>query len=157
MDPRPAGDLPAHFAALPDPRVERTKRHPLLDIVTSAVCAVIAGADTWVAVAAFGRRTEAFLRQFLTLPKGIPSHDTFGRVFAALDPAAFEPCVLAWVQATVQATAGQVVAIDGYPLGDDAAALARPGGGEGTASPRQCLGRCQSCRPGPGGGGGEVE
>jgi predicted transposase YbfD/YdcC len=116
MDPRPAGDLQAHFAAPPDPRVERTKRHTLLDIVTIAVCAVIAGADTWVAIEAFGRRKEAFLRQFLGLPNGIPSHDTFGRVFAALDPAAFETCFLAWVRATVRATAGQVVAIDGKTL-----------------------------------------
>jgi predicted transposase YbfD/YdcC len=112
----PGRELRDHFAELPDPRVERTKRHGLLDLVTIAVCAVIAGADTWVAVETFGRRKEAFLRQFLALPNGIPSHDTFGRVFAALDPAAFETCFLAWVQATVQATAGHVVAIDGKTL-----------------------------------------
>src|SRR4030095_6546189 len=116
MDRCPAGELQTHFAPLPDPRVERTKRHALLDIVTVAICAVIAGADSWVASEPFGRRKEAFLRQFLTLPNGIPSHDTFGRVFAALDPAAFASCFLAWVRATVQATAGQVVAIAGKTL-----------------------------------------
>jgi predicted transposase YbfD/YdcC len=116
MEPGPAGSLRVHFAPLPDPRVERTKRHRLLDVVTIAVCAVICGADTWVAVEAFGRRKEGFLRQFLALPHGIPSHDTFGRVFAALDPVAFETCFLAWVRATVRATGGQVVAIDGKTL-----------------------------------------
>ena len=105
-----------HFAALPDPRIERAKRHALLDIVTIAVCAVIGGADTWVAVEAFGERKEAFLRRFLALPNGIPSHDTFGRVFAALDPAAFEACFLSWVRGAARATAGQVVAVDGKTL-----------------------------------------
>jgi predicted transposase YbfD/YdcC len=112
----PGRGLRDHFAALPDPRVERAKRHQLLDLVTIAVCAVIGGADTWVAVETFGNRKEAFLRQFLELPNGIPSHDTFGRVFAALDPAACEACFLAWVRGAVRATGGQVVAIDGKTL-----------------------------------------
>jgi predicted transposase YbfD/YdcC len=77
---------------------------------------VVCGADTWVAVAQFGHRTEAFLRRFLDLPHGIPSHDTFGRVFAALDPAAFEARFLAWVQDTMRLTGGQVVAVDGKTL-----------------------------------------
>ncbi len=112
----PGRGLRDHFADLPDPRVERTKRHRLLDVVTIAVCAVVCGADTWVAVAQFGQHKRAFLAQFLDLPHGIPSHDTFGRIFAALDPAAFEARFLAWVQDTVRLTGGQVVAIDGKTL-----------------------------------------
>lgn len=112
----PGRGLRDHFADLADPRIERTKRHGLLDIVTIAVCAVVCGADTWVAVEQFGKRKHAFLARFLALPHGVPSHDTFGRVFAALDPAAFETRFLAWVQATVRATAGQVVAVDGKTL-----------------------------------------
>ena len=114
MEEAPPGrGLRDHFADLPDPRVERTKRHRLLDVVTIAVCAVVCGADTWVAVEQFGHRKRAFLAQFLDLAHGIPSHDTFGRVFAALDPAAFEARFLAWVQDTVRLTGGQVVAIEG--------------------------------------------
>jgi len=113
VNTQPGGSLRAHFATLPDPRVERTKRHGLLDLVTIAVCAVVCGADSWVAVEQFGQRKEAFLRRFLALPHGIPSHDTFGRVFAVLDPARFEACFLAWIQDTVRLTGGQVVAIDG--------------------------------------------
>jgi predicted transposase YbfD/YdcC len=108
--------LPAfcdHFADLPDPRIDRTKRHALLDILTIAVCAVLAGADSWVDVERFGRAKLAWFRTFLALPHGIPSHDTFGRVFAALDPEAFERCFLAWVQSVMPATASGVIAIDG--------------------------------------------
>ena len=113
----PAGrSLRAHFAALPDPRIERTKRHQLLDIVTIAVCAVICGADSWVDVELFGQAKLPWLRTFLALPNGIPSHDTFGRVFAALDPRQFERCFLAWVRAVATHTAGEVVALDGKTL-----------------------------------------
>ncbi|OLE97649.1 MAG: ISAs1 family transposase [Cyanobacteria bacterium 13_1_20CM_4_61_6] len=78
--------LQEHFATLEDPRVERTKRHQLLAIITIALCAVICGADTWVDVEEFGHAKRAWLETFLDLPNGIPSHDTFGRVFARLDP-----------------------------------------------------------------------
>lgn len=85
----------AAFAPLPDPRVERTKRHELLDIVAITLCAVVAGAEGWVDIAAFGHAREAWFRTFLALPHGIPSHDTFGRVFARLDDAD-RPCDVRW-------------------------------------------------------------
>src|SRR5256884_3324901 len=78
--------LQEHFATLEDPRVERTKRHQFLTIITIAFCAVICGADTWVDVEEFGHAKRAWLETFLDLPNGIPSHETFGRVFARLDP-----------------------------------------------------------------------
>jgi len=113
MDPLAAARLRSHVAALPDPRVERAKRHDLLDIVAIALCAVICGADTWVDVEAFGTAKAGWLRTFLALPNGIPSHDTFGRVFAALDPAAVEAAFLGWIRGLVVEAAGEVVAIDG--------------------------------------------
>lgn len=106
----------AHFASLTDPRADRGQDHLLLDMVTVALCAVRCGADGWVAVATFGRAKAAWLRTFLALPGGIPSHDTFGRVFARLDPAEFRRCFLAWVRAMVPDTVGQVVALDGKTL-----------------------------------------
>lgn len=108
--------LAAHFAALPDPRVRRTRRHALVDILVITVCAVICGADDWVAIARFGRAKRRWFRQFLALPHGIPSHDTFGRVFAALDPQAFHAAFLAWVQSVATLLPGDVSAIDGKTL-----------------------------------------
>jgi predicted transposase YbfD/YdcC len=108
--------LVEHFAPLSDPRVERTKEHLLIDIVTIAICAAICGADNWVEVATFGRGKETWLRQFLRLPHGIPSHDTFWRVFRALDPRQFEQCFLSWVQALLQQTEGEIIAVDGKTL-----------------------------------------
>jgi predicted transposase YbfD/YdcC len=110
--------LLAYFADLPDPRVDRTKRHLLTDLLVIALCAMLCGADDFVAIQDWGRARHDWLRQRLglALPNGIPSHDTFGRVFARLDPEAFARCFLAWVEAVRQATAGQVVAIDGKTL-----------------------------------------
>ena len=108
--------LTQHFAALDDPRVERTKLHRLLDIVVIALCAVIAGAESWDDIALFGQTKADWLRQFLALPNGIPSHDTFNRVFAALDPDQFRAGFQSWVQAvaeTLPLQAIQVIAIDG--------------------------------------------
>jgi predicted transposase YbfD/YdcC len=110
---RASGSVRELFAALRDPRVERTRRHELLDIITIALCAVICGANNWVEIETWGRAKEGWLRTFLALPGGIPSHDTFGRVFAALDPEQFEQCFLAWIAAGPSAPAGEVIAVDG--------------------------------------------
>jgi len=116
VETRPLEQLRLRFAALQDPRVERTKLHQLLDIITIAVCAVICGADDWSEIELFGNSKRAFFEQFLVLPNGIPSHDTFNRVFARLAPQQFRECFLKWVQDLVCASGGQikgVVAIDG--------------------------------------------
>jgi predicted transposase YbfD/YdcC len=116
MPDKPLTTLEKHFAHLTDPRVERTREHKLLDIVIIAICAVICGADGWTEVEEFGRAKEAWFRTFLELPNGIPSHDTFGRVFARLNPDEFEAGFLTWVQALRQRLPGQVIAVDGKTL-----------------------------------------
>jgi predicted transposase YbfD/YdcC len=108
-----AASLAAHFSSIPDPRMDRTKAHELIDILVIAVCAAICGADTWVDVETFGQEKEDWLKRFLHLPNGIPSHDTFGRVFSLIDPEAFQHCFAAWVQSVVNVLPGQVIAIDG--------------------------------------------
>ena len=102
--------------ALEDPRIDRTKLHPLTDILVLSVLAVICGADSFVAIALFGQLNEAWLRTFLELPHGIPSHDTLGRVFARLDASGFEEGFRDWVQEVFERTAGQVVPADGQSV-----------------------------------------
>src|SRR5439155_9474482 len=94
--------LEAVFAHVEDPRIERTKRHRLRDILIIAMCATICGADGWVEIEEFGKAKQAWLSQWLDLPNGIPSHDTFGRVFAMLDPQQREACFREWVQGLCQ-------------------------------------------------------
>jgi hypothetical protein len=112
----PRRSIVEHFDGLHDPRVVGRSDHLLLDILVIAICAVICGAEGWVSVEQFGRAKESWLRTFLRLPRGIPSHDTFGRVFAALNPEELSHCFASWVAALSEASAGEVIAIDGKTL-----------------------------------------
>jgi predicted transposase YbfD/YdcC len=107
--------LIAHFNILPDPRRihHHALRHSLTDVVIIAILATIGGADTWVDIESFGKEKEVWLKQFLPLKNGIPSHDTFARIFSILDPEEFHDCFSAWVLDTFIKTKGEVVAIDG--------------------------------------------
>lgn len=116
MADTPIGSLEEHFGDLTDPRVERTREHKLLDIVSITICAVICAAEGWTDVEAFGHAKLDWLKRFLELPNGIPSHDTFGNVFARLNPDEFEGCFLSWIQAVSVLLPGQVIAIDGKTL-----------------------------------------
>jgi predicted transposase YbfD/YdcC len=108
------------FEKLRDPRLNRTKEHQLIDIITISICAIICGAQGWTDIELFGKRKYAWLKTFLELPSGIPSHDTFGRVFAMLDPQEFQDCFVKWVRLVNEITSGQVVAIDGKQSRDSA-------------------------------------
>lgn len=105
--------LEQYFGEIADPRVERTRAHQLLDIIAIALFAVLAGADSWVAIETYGNAKQAWLETFLSLPNGIPSHDTFARVFARLDPEAFEASFQQWVKALTSTLGVQLIAIDG--------------------------------------------
>jgi predicted transposase YbfD/YdcC len=111
--PQTDPSIARHFADLPDPRVDRTRKHALGDILVIALCATIAGADSWEEVERFGRAKHDWLRTFLALPNGIPSHDTFYRVFARLDPRRFGECIAAWMAAVCEAAGLRHIAIDG--------------------------------------------
>lgn len=113
MSEHPLPSIEACFSDLGDPRVKGRCEHRLLDIIMIAVCAVICGADGWVGIETFGKSKEAWLKGFLDLPNGIPSHDTFGRTFALLDAETFQAGFARWVEAVFQVTEGQVIAIDG--------------------------------------------
>jgi predicted transposase YbfD/YdcC len=116
MEAHRSAALLEHFGELADPRIDRHKEHKLIDILVIAICAILCGANDWVAVETFGKAKRAWFARFLDLAHGIPSHDTFGRVFAVLSPEALQACFLRWIQAVAQVTEGQVVAIDGKTL-----------------------------------------
>lgn len=115
MEEESTNSLQSIFESIEDPRVERTKRHQLLDIILIAILGVLCGAEGWVDIESFGNTKEAWLKTFLGLPNGIPSHDTFGRVFARIEPKQFEECFLNWVRGVTEKITG-VVAIDGKTL-----------------------------------------
>ncbi len=107
--------LQSYFEAIEDPRVERTKQHKLMAIIIIAICGVLCGAEGWVEIEEFGNVKRDWLDTILDLPNGIPSHDTFGRVFARIDPKQFESCFLQWVGSLAEKISG-VIAIDGKTL-----------------------------------------
>ena len=117
MQTRSPASILTYFHDLPDPRREtQNKKHRLIDILVIALCGVIAGCQSAVEIEAYGRAKEAWLKTFLELPNGIPSHDTFSRVLQLLDPRKFHDCFVQWVQALHERTQGQVVPIDGKTL-----------------------------------------
>lgn len=116
METKATPSLITHFASIPDPRVMRTQLHSLEAILVVAICAIICSCEDWVSVAEFGRSKLPWLKTFLALPNGIPSHDTFSRVFSKIDPLAFSDCFTKWVHSIAETTNGDVVAIDGKTL-----------------------------------------
>ena len=116
MKLKPKKTIADYFVDVEDPRIERTKRHQLIDVITIAICAVICGADSWVAIETYGKAKEKWLKRFLELPNGIPSHDTFARIFALINPEKFQECFLSWVKSVAKLTDGEVIAIDGKCL-----------------------------------------
>jgi predicted transposase YbfD/YdcC len=115
MDGQATGGVLRFFRQMPDPRAGNVI-HKLHDILVIAICAVICGADGWAEVEVFGKSKLSWFKTFLDLPGGIPSHDTFGRVFCRLDPTAFEKCFTAWVAAVAQCSGGRLIAIDGKSI-----------------------------------------
>ncbi len=105
-----------HFRRLHDPRVVGRSTHLLIDLLVMALCGVIANCDDWPDIALFARQRESWFRRFLRVPGGIPSHDTFERVFAALNPRALQACCLAWLREVAGLAGLEHIAIDGKSL-----------------------------------------
>lgn len=116
MQKHPKLSLIEHFQTLSDPRVDRTREHDLIDVLIIAICTLLCGGDSFNDMEDFGHAKHDWFKTFLRLRNGIPSHDTFNRVFAALDPQQFLDCFLRWTQSLRQAVAQEIVAVDGKAL-----------------------------------------
>jgi predicted transposase YbfD/YdcC len=116
MQEKAHNKIEEHFGSVQDPRIERSKEHKLIDIISIAICAVICGAEGWVDIENFGKSKETWLKSFLELPNGIPSHDTFGRVFSLIEPEEFQESFQSWIESIQELTEGQIVAIDGKQM-----------------------------------------
>jgi predicted transposase YbfD/YdcC len=116
MEEKRSAALMDHCGEVEDPRIDRHQEHKLLDLLVIAICAIVCGANDWVAGETFGKANREGFQRFLELPPGMPSHDTVGRVFAVLAPEQWQVGFLSWLQAVAPVTAGQVVASDGKPL-----------------------------------------
>lgn len=116
MKLKPKTTIEEHFSSIKDPRLERTKLHQLIDIITITICAVISGAESWDDIEYFGECKYDWFKSFLDLPNGIPSHDTFNRVFARLDPQELEKCFSDWIKSISSLLPGEQIAIDGKTL-----------------------------------------
>jgi len=113
MDKTVGTSLIEHFSLLPDPRILRKIRHKLIEIIVMSLCAVLAGADDWVEIAEYARIKRDWFKTFLELPGGIPSHDTFGRVFSLIDPEKFGECLMSWIREIFPCSETDIIAIDG--------------------------------------------
>jgi predicted transposase YbfD/YdcC len=123
MKLKPKYSIIEHFERVEDYRIERGKKHKLIDIITIAICAVVSRADTWIDIEVYGLAKKEWLGKFLELPHGIPSHDTFARVFSRINPEQFQKSFLSWVKGISKITEGEIIALDGKQSrssGDDA-------------------------------------
>lgn len=118
-----------HFKNIEDPRITRHKLYSLDDMFFITLCAVICGCDSWVAISQFAKMKQSWFEQYLELENGVPSHDTFGRVFSLIDPQQFQDCFASWIKTVVRHVVGDIIAIDGkclrgsYDKGDNKAAI----------------------------------
>jgi predicted transposase YbfD/YdcC len=113
MKLKPKHSIAEHFNDIKDIRIERGKKHKLIDIITIAICAVVCGADGWIDIEMYGVARKKWLEKFLELQNGIPSHDTFARVFSQINPEEFNKCFLSWVKGIRNTAVGEIIAFDG--------------------------------------------